>query len=235
MGTNNSHHPPLQGIHATYDVRLDEKVSEELLLGAKSFSIIPNSGYQEASFTLTIVNTALLDYELPERQRFDLIVTATEVANSSHTNQQILAIELLNWNDEVPAFEKDVYELSVNETIGKDVDILTIQVTDRDIDDRVELQILSRISDNLLATAIDNSGQDFPVPTFSFRISTIRENIFDWDVAKEVIFQLQAKDTLQTAKMEPLHQVFAQVVITVLDINNKPPSITLVSKSNGFC
>lgn len=224
----------MQGIHATYDVHLQETVSGELLPGAESFSIIPNSGYQLASFTLTIVNAAQLDYERPERQRFSIIVTATEAANSSHTNQQILAIELLNWNDEVPAFDKDSYELTIDETIGKDVDLLTVQVSDRDIDDSVELQILSRIGDDLQVTAVDNSGQDFPVPTFSFRISTRREGIFDWDVAQEVIFQLQAKDTLQTDKREPLHQVFAQVLITVRDINNKPPSITVVSRANGF-
>ncbi|XP_065076233.1 cadherin-23-like [Ochlerotatus camptorhynchus] len=210
------------GNHATYDVSL-----QEIVPGAETFSIIPSSGYQLASFTLTIVNASQLDYELPERQRFNLIVTATEAANSSHTNQQILAIELLNWNDEVPAFDKDIYEVSIDETIGKDVDLLTVHVTDRDIDDSVQLQILSRIGDDLNVTVVNNSVHDFPIPTFSFRISTAREGIFDWDVAQEVIVQLQAEDTLQTDERDPLHKVFAQVVITVRDINNKPPSIAV--------
>lgn len=196
----------------------------------ESFSIIPNNGYQLGTFTLTIVNAAKLDYELPERRQFDLIVTAAEVAEASHTNQQVVAIELRNWNDEVPAFDKEIYEVAIDETVEGGVDLLTVTITDRDVDDAVQLRILSRIGSDLKVTAVDTSEQVHPVPTFVYKISTARDGIFDWDVAQEVIVQMEAKDTLQTDKGEPLHQVFSQIVITVRDINNKPPSITVVSK-----
>ncbi|XP_055616090.1 protocadherin Fat 1-like [Toxorhynchites rutilus septentrionalis] len=216
------------GIHATYDLSLRENVSNTLLPEADSFSIIPKSGYQLSTFTLTIVNTSKLDYELPERQQFELIATATEVAEASHSSRQVVTIELLNWNDEVPAFDKETYEISIEETIGKDEKLVTVHITDRDVDDSVDLKILSRIGDDLNVIRLNNSDEmQAAVPTFSFQIRTGRDEIFDWDVATEVLVQLQATDTLQTDKHEPLHQVYAQVVITVLDVNNKPPSITL--------
>lgn len=215
------------GAHATYNVHLQERVSGEVVSATESFSIIPNNGYQLGTFTLTIVNAAKLDYELPERRQFDLIVTAAEVAEASHTNQQVVAIELRNWNDEVPAFDKEIYEVAIDETVEGGVDLLTVTITDRDVDDAVQLRILSRIGSDLKVTAVDTSEQVHPVPTFVYKISTARDGIFDWDVAQEVIVQMEAKDTLQTDKGEPLHQVFSQIVITVRDINNKPPSITV--------
>lgn len=215
------------GLHATYNVHLQERVSGQIVSEIKSFSIIPNNGYQQGTFTITITNAAQLDYELPERRQFDLIVTATEVADPSHTSDQVVAIELRNWNDEVPIFDKDIYEVAIDETVGSSYDLVTVTITDRDVDDAVELRILSRNGEYLTITPVDTSEQNFPVPTFVFKISTAKDEIFDYDVAKEVIVQLEAKDTLQTAKQEPIHQVFSQVVIKVRDINNKPPSITV--------
>ncbi|XP_055551431.1 cadherin-23-like [Wyeomyia smithii] len=212
------------GDHATYQVELHEKVSGIDLPGADSFSIVPTGGYQLTHFTLTIVNTNQLDYELPERQWFQLIVTATELANSSHTDQQELNITLLNWNDEVPVFDQDTYDVEINETIETGYPLLQVHVTDRDVDDVVNLRILSRISNDL---AITRLSDETSANTFSFEISTNRDGIFDYDVAPEVIVQLEAQDTLQTAKEEPVHKVFAQIVINVLDVNNKPPTITV--------
>ncbi|XP_053698518.1 cadherin-23-like [Sabethes cyaneus] len=227
LETFNINDPDL-GDNGTYEVKLHEIVSDKDLPGAASFSIVPTSGYQLASFTLTIVNTVQLDYELPERQFFQLIVTARELANSSHTEQQVLNITLENWNDEVPAFDQNTYQIEINETIGENYPLVQVHVTDRDIDDNVSLRILSRISNDLVITRLeDDSSEPSSVPTFSFEISTARNAIFDWDVSPEVIVQLEAQDTLQTSKNEPLHQVFAQLVITVLDVNNKPPLITL--------
>ncbi|XP_062565689.1 cadherin-23-like [Armigeres subalbatus] len=213
--------------HATYSVYLEEDISGTIHSDPDSFSIIPRSGYQLASFILTIVNTKQLDFELPERRQFDLIITAVEAANASHTNQQSIAIKLRNWNDEMPEFDKEIYEISINETIAENEEMLTVTITDRDVDDEVKLRIMSLIGEDMAVDPVTIPDQDYEVPTFVFRISTKKNDTFDYDVAHEVILQLEATDTLQTEKNESLHQTFAQVVIKVLDINNKPPSITV--------
>lgn len=209
------------GPHATYSVKLQERVADELLDDGDSFSITPRSGYQQVNFTLTVVNPTALDYEDLDRQQFELIVTAKDPDN---TTEQILNIELLNWNDEVPVFEpSDTYSIHCNETEGEGYILTTIVVTDRDIGDSVELEILSNIQRDMDVRKLDSTEEK----RYSFQISLNRDGVFDWDIASEVVVQLQASDTLQTAKNEPIHRVYAQLIITVGDVNNKPPTIVL--------
>ncbi|XP_055614731.1 cadherin-23-like [Uranotaenia lowii] len=217
---------PDLGIHATYTLVLNEKVNDEQQQ-TNSFSIIPQNGYQRTAFTVTIVDATLLDFELPERQKFQLVATATEVSENTHQNSQIVEIELMNWNDEVPKFDQEEYKLSIPETTGADVSLLRVRVSDRDIGDEVVLTILGRIRSELLITKQATENSPVLGSVYVFEISTINDNIFDWDVSQEVIIQLQAQDSLTTSKNEPVHTVNSQVIISVQDVNNKAPTIVL--------
>uniref|UniRef100_A0A182N760 Cadherin domain-containing protein n=1 Tax=Anopheles dirus TaxID=7168 RepID=A0A182N760_9DIPT len=215
------------GEHARYTVRLAETVSG-VQQETTSFTVIPSSGYQLVSFTININSAVKLDYELPERQTFLLHVTAQEPIEPTHVNSQAVTIRLKNWNDEVPLFGSEIYQTSVLETIGADYLLATVSVTDRDIDDSVKLLVLGRFADSLqievLPVGTDPATSD---PKYEFAIKTKQANIFDYDIANEVIVQLQAEDTLRTERNEPIHQIFSQLTITVIDVNNKPPQITL--------
>uniref|UniRef100_A0A182P259 Cadherin domain-containing protein n=1 Tax=Anopheles epiroticus TaxID=199890 RepID=A0A182P259_9DIPT len=215
------------GENARYEVRLAETVAGEQQ-PTDSFTIIPGSGYQRVSFTININSATSLDYELPERQSFLLHVTAHEPIEPTHESTQTIPIRLKNWNDEVPLFGKDNYETSVLETIGVGELLATVTVTDRDIDDGVRLFVLGRLAESLSVTELPvSSDPETNVPLYGFQIATRLKDVFDYDIAKEVIVQLQAEDTLRTAKNEPIHQIFSQLTITVIDVNNKPPQITL--------
>uniref|UniRef100_A0A182VRC6 Cadherin domain-containing protein n=1 Tax=Anopheles minimus TaxID=112268 RepID=A0A182VRC6_9DIPT len=215
------------GEHARYNVRLAETVSG-IQQATSSFTIIPESGYQLVSFTINIINAAQLDYELPERQTFQLHVTAQEPIEPTHQNTQAITIRLRNWNDEVPKFGRENYQTSVLETVGAGTLLATVAITDRDIDDSIKLTVLGRLSESLevvqLPIGIDPTSSE---PLYRFEINTIQADIFDYDIAKEVIVQLQGEDTLRTEKNEPIHQIFSQLTITVIDVNNKPPQISL--------
>lgn len=62
---------------------------------------------------------------------------ATESFDNTHIGRLNFDIELINWNDELPIFEKPEYEVNILETTPKDVDIIQIKASDRDIGDRV--------------------------------------------------------------------------------------------------
>lgn len=62
----------LKGEHATYSVYLDDAQSEQTY--AKPFLVIPDKGYKEAAFTITVADTALLDFEVPAWQKFAITV-----------------------------------------------------------------------------------------------------------------------------------------------------------------
>uniref|UniRef100_A0A182IQ39 Cadherin domain-containing protein n=1 Tax=Anopheles atroparvus TaxID=41427 RepID=A0A182IQ39_ANOAO len=215
------------GENARYDVQLSETVGGAGSLPADSFTIIPSSGYQRATFTINILNAALLDYELPVRQTFLLHVTAQEPIEPTHVRTQAITVRLRNWNDEVPSFDQSDYESSVLETIGANELLMTVTVSDRDIDDGIQLSVLGRLSESVQVIALPMAKDEADVPSYAFELRTKVADIFDYDIAKEVIVQLRAVDQLQTEKGEPLHQIFSQLTVTVIDVNNKPPQITL--------
>ncbi|KFB46111.1 hypothetical protein ZHAS_00014090 [Anopheles sinensis] len=215
------------GEHARYEVELWETVGDAGQVLTDSFTIIPSSGYQRATFTINILNPLKLDYEIPARQNFLLHVTAREPIEPTHVRTQPITIHLRNWNDEVPNFDKVDYETSILETIGENELLTKVTVTDRDIDDGIRLTVLGRLSETLQVIALPAEVDETGLPSYAFEIRTKENNIFDYDIAAEVIVQLQAVDQLQSEKGEPLHQIFAQMIVTVIDVNNKPPQITL--------
>lgn len=62
-------------------------------------------------------------------------IKATEVDLKEHEKSKSFKVKLLNWNDELPAFEKDEYVFEVLETVSKDASIGTVTANDKDIDD----------------------------------------------------------------------------------------------------
>lgn len=68
----------MQGVHATYVVSLEEMVDGALVPidYAKPFVVIPNNGYKQSFFTITVADAALLDYENVPWQEFKLTVCA---------------------------------------------------------------------------------------------------------------------------------------------------------------
>lgn len=145
------------GPNASYEIILSqEDQSEEF---SKAFNIIPSNGYQRQSFTISVANTTLIDYEVDEWQKFDITVSykttwtnfislflvfslhqikATEVTLKEHETTKTFKVELLNWNDELPKFDEDEYIFSVLETVSKDSPIGTVTARDRDKDDIIE-------------------------------------------------------------------------------------------------
>lgn len=56
---------------------------------------------------------------------------------------------------------------------------------------------------------------------------TKSDNAFDYERQRELNFQVKAQDTLQTMN-EALHDVYAQIHIEVLDVNDETPELYMV-------
>lgn len=145
------------GPHASYEVVLTQ---DELAAAnfAEAFIIIPGNGYQEQTFTITVADTALIDFEDPDWRSFEITVRvcfiqedyydriwyfllqikATETDYRDHETSRTFTVELLNWNDELPAFELDDYTFQVLETVSEDFSIGVVKANDRDVDDVIE-------------------------------------------------------------------------------------------------
>lgn len=102
------------------------------------FQVIPSSGYQEYTFSLSIINTTLLDYEDANWRDFSFTMFVQETANSSHTDELTISIQLTNWNDESPIFDQDEYAVQIKENITINEFVAKVLADDRDVNDTVE-------------------------------------------------------------------------------------------------
>ncbi|XP_055387679.1 fat-like cadherin-related tumor suppressor homolog [Condylostylus longicornis] len=195
------------GENAMYDVKLSS--------AEKAFSIVPSSGYQNASFQLIIKDKDFLDYENPHWRFIEIKVFAQEKHNLSHTGEFSLNIDLINWNDEPPTFEEPNYSVELEETIPKGYLIKNITAFDRDVDDFVRYKTLG----NFYGVQINEENGT---------MYTTEDNVFDYDRQKAVIIQVQATDNLITGfHAEKLNSVFTQLIINVKDVNNKTPELRM--------
>ncbi|KAI5634412.1 cadherin domain-containing protein [Phthorimaea operculella] len=196
------------GIRAQYEVHIESVYPP----GAENaFYIAPEVGYQRQTFIMGTLNHSMLDYEDPEFQNITLKVVAIDMDNNTLTGEALVYIDLINWNDELPIFEKEDYTASFNETEGEGFHVATIRATDRDIGDRVVHRLLGNAGNFL--KIVDETGDIY--------VST--DNAFDYHRQNEFLVQIHAEDTL----MEPYHSTTTQLTIKLYDINNTPPTLRL--------
>ncbi|XP_037029736.1 cadherin-23-like [Bradysia coprophila] len=203
------------GIHATYDVSLLSS-SGSLINYAEPFSVIPTRGYQESAFTISVINTAKLDFEDEEWQTFVIIIKSQEEEFTEHNRTFELNVKLKNWNDEFPIFNNTEYMIDVLETVEANEILTSIAATDRDIGDEVIHRIVG-----MTELLISREGT----------ISTLRNDTFDYETQTQVLVQIQATDTLETYPGEKLNSAYAQLIINVIDVNDETPQIRMPRQS----
>nr|QFP12818.1 cadherin-related midgut membrane protein [Lymantria xylina] len=178
----------------------------------EAFYIAPEVGYQRQSFIMGTLNHRLLDFEVPEYQSIMLRVVATDLNNPAHVGIATVYINLINWNDEEPIFEHSLQTVSFKETEGSEFFVAAVRAHDRDIDDRVEHQLLGNAATYL---RIDQNTGDVYVSV---------DDAFDYHRQSELYIQIRADDTLGDG---PYHTATSQLIIQLEDVNNTPPTLRL--------
>lgn len=166
---------------------------------------------------MSIINSVLLDYEDEEWRQFQFTMFVQETKDDTHTDLLTINVELLNWNDESPIFEKDSYVVSVREDIAKGAEVATVKATDRDVDDSVVYALTGSSANRILAIDTDQGI-----------ISTLTENAFDYERQTEMVIQVSATDTL-VDDYGTRHTTYVELTINVEDVNDETPRITVVS------
>ncbi|XP_075975778.1 cadherin-AgCad1-like [Anticarsia gemmatalis] len=197
------------GENAQYRVHLEA----EYPAGAEAaFYVAPEVGYQRQSFIMGTMNHNLLDYEVPEYQHIKLKVVATDMNRTDFVGVATVYINLINWNDEQPIFEHNVQTISFKETEGAGFFVAHVTANDRDIDDRVEHQLLG------------NAGEYLRIDKDTGAVYVSVDDAFDYHRQSELFIQVRADDTLGDG---PYHTATSQLVIQLEDINNTPPTLRL--------
>ena len=82
------------------------------------------------------VNNSFLDYENPNQRKFIILIKAFEVyTKEKFTSTATIIVNLLDVNDNVPYFNQDLYEISVDENTAVNKSIGQIMASDLDGND----------------------------------------------------------------------------------------------------
>ncbi|KAF4532492.1 hypothetical protein B566_EDAN003068 [Ephemera danica] len=174
-----------------------------------AFMVVPTSGYQELTVTISVVDASTIDYEDPNSRVITLTLKVTEEANSSHVVTSTITINVQDVNDEFPEFDKATYEETVKENAAKGTEVLTVVATDGDASDTITYSLLPANAPVVIDSATG--------------VITVKaDNSFNYEVQQNVQVQVKAVD-------EGNHASFADLNITVQDVNDSPPFLTLGS------
>ncbi|XP_030648028.1 protocadherin beta-16-like [Chanos chanos] len=157
----------------------------------------------------------LLETELDreQKQELTLLLTATDGGNPQRSGTAIIHVTVLDANDNVPVFSKNVYRVSLSENSPVGTLVLTVSATDADegVNGEVTYEFghISRDVSKLF-TLDSKTGNVVLTGTLDFE----REPTYELGI--------KAKDGLGLAS-------FASVIIEIVDVNDNAPVIHVKS------
>ncbi|KAG8232456.1 hypothetical protein J437_LFUL012102 [Ladona fulva] len=182
-----------EGNNGTYSVYLKDEPGKNF---KDLFRVIPNVGYQNASFSISVTEPALLDYENEEMKHFTFELVAEEHANNSHVERCEVTVNLIDVNDENPQFT-NIGDQNVTENAPDGTLITTLIAIDKD-----EVDILNT------SVHVDESSGEV----------TAIGGKFDHEMQETMIIQVKVQDTANNFAT-------GQFVLHIIDENDTPPNI----------
>ncbi|XP_077601079.1 cadherin-related family member 5-like isoform X1 [Stigmatopora nigra] len=123
---------------------------------------------------------------------------------------RVIVVIVLNVNDNPPVFDKNTYQIGVNELLREGTLLDTFPATDRDPDTTLYYTL--------------TSATDYFRLQSSENPQLVINNIMDYDKVQNVQLVLRAQDTpLSGSDGEVSFTGTATIEVTVLDVDNRPP------------
>ncbi|XP_017772326.1 PREDICTED: cadherin-23-like [Nicrophorus vespilloides] len=222
------------GENAKYEVEL---ISEKVKNINEIFQIVPMNGYQKGTFTLNIINAALLDYDDPNKvylHDFNIEIHSIDLNDATKSDRKSIHVNLINWNDELPTFTNDgIYDITMKETFGRNgIEVLPftekICVTDKDVDDKIEVSLLGTAMNSILKL---NEDEDGCITLESKNGLPKGFQLFNYEANNEVLIQIKAVDTVSLQPTDTLHTTIGIVTVKLIDVNDEAPKIVMMEQS----
>ncbi|XP_061581342.1 protocadherin gamma-A2-like isoform X38 [Cololabis saira] len=160
----------------------------------------------------------VLDKELDrEKQKdIDLVLTALDGGSPQRSGTVVIHVTVLDANDNAPVFSQDIYKVSLPENSPVDTLVVTVRASDADegVNGDVTYDFGHVTEDVMEAFSINNKAGDIRI-------------IGDIDYEKTTSYEIRvkAKDGLGLSS-------YANVIISITDVNDNAPVVSLKSLSN---
>ncbi|XP_041845415.1 protocadherin gamma-C5-like [Melanotaenia boesemani] len=150
-----------------------------------------------------------------------LTLTAVDGGNPAKSGTSQITINVLDINDNIPIFEKNIYKTSISENSVESTPILTLTAKDADegLNGEVEYSFGSQTPDMIRSV--------FDIDSFTGEMRLIRNLDFEINANYEI-------DISATDKGTPRMEGHCIVHVEVLDVNDNPPNILLTSQPSSI-
>ncbi|CAM5170900.1 unnamed protein product, partial [Natator depressus] len=176
----------------------------------KHFSLDVQTGADGDKYAELVLEKSL---DREEQDVHDLILTATDGGDPVRSGTAQIRVIVLDANDNAPVFSQPVYKVSVLENVPVGSLLLTVNATDPDE------AINSEVTYSLRKMK-DKASQIFQVDSKTGEISTVGN--LDYEEAASYEMEVQAKDVGDLSAR-------SKVLVTVIDVNDNAPKITIAS------
>uniref|UniRef100_A0AAY5L5M8 Cadherin domain-containing protein n=1 Tax=Esox lucius TaxID=8010 RepID=A0AAY5L5M8_ESOLU len=146
----------------------------------------------------------------------NLILTAFDGGTPARSGTTQVSVRVLDTNDNAPSFDQDLYEIQLSENTGPGIVVLTVRANDLDdgTNSKIVYSFESHTPDSILKQFfIDQETGDI----------TLSETL---DYEKSPSFKF---DVCATDKGTPSMESHCSVLVTVVDVNDNAPEITITS------
>ncbi|XP_065266026.1 protocadherin gamma-A12-like [Emys orbicularis] len=180
----------------------------------KHFSLDVQTGADGDKYAELVLEKSL---DREEQAVHDLILTATDGGDPVRSGTAQIRVIVLDANDNAPVFSQPVYKVNVLENVPIGSLLLAVNATDPDE------AINSEVTYSLRKMK-DKASQIFQVDSKTGEISTVGH--LDYEEAALYEMEIQAKDVGDLSAR-------SKVLVTVIDVNDNEPQITVTSLTNS--
>uniref|UniRef100_A0A674AKP1 Protocadherin gamma-C5-like n=2 Tax=Salmo trutta TaxID=8032 RepID=A0A674AKP1_SALTR len=146
----------------------------------------------------------------------NLILTAFDGGTPARSGTTQIAVLVLDINDNAPIFEQDLYEIQMSESTAPGTLVLTVRANDLDegTNSKIEYSFESHTADSIQTLFVINQDTG--------EITLLQS--LDYEISPSFKFDVCAAD-----KGTPSMESHSSVQVTVVDVNDNPPEITITS------
>uniref|UniRef100_A0AAY4DIC7 Protocadherin gamma-C3 n=1 Tax=Denticeps clupeoides TaxID=299321 RepID=A0AAY4DIC7_9TELE len=186
------------------------------LLGANDHFALDTQTRNDGSKFAELVLEVPLDRE--NRKAHEMVLTALDGGSPERSGTAKITVTVLDANDNVPAFDRAVYRVTLVENAPRGTLVLKLNATDRDEGTNGE------VSYSFSGHAPLKVRELFNVDSYTGEIRV--KGVVDHEKAAVFELYVQAKDKGPSAV--PVH---SKVLVDVLDVNDNAPEVILTSVS----
>ncbi|XP_043842003.1 LOW QUALITY PROTEIN: protocadherin gamma-A2-like [Dromiciops gliroides] len=147
-----------------------------------------------------------------------LVLTARDGGEPVRTGTARIRVTVLDANDNAPVFTQPVYTVSVPENVSQGTVLLTVNATDADEGINSQVRYFQ-------ITIPEETSHIFQLNSETGELSTLQN--LDYEDAECYVIELEAQDGLGLKGRAKIH-------VTVLDVNDNAPEVTITSVTSSI-